>query len=29
MFVSCECCVFSGRGLCVGPISCPEKFYRL
>jgi len=25
--VSCECCVLSGRGLCVGLITCPEEFY--
>jgi hypothetical protein len=25
MDVSCECCVFSGRGLCVGLITHPEK----
>jgi hypothetical protein len=23
-----ECCVFSGRGLCDGPIARPEKPYR-
>jgi len=22
--VCCECCIFSGRGLCVGLITCPE-----
>jgi hypothetical protein len=22
MFVSCECCVLSGRGLCDGPSVC-------
>ena len=27
--VCCECCVFSGRGLCDGPIHCPEKSYRV
>jgi hypothetical protein len=27
-FVSCECCVLSGRGLCVGPITLPEESYR-
>ena len=27
--VSCECCVFSGRGLCVGLITRPEKSYRV
>jgi hypothetical protein len=25
MFVSCECCVLSGRGLCDGPIPRPEE----
>jgi hypothetical protein len=25
MSVSCECCVLSGRGLCVGPIFRPGK----
>jgi hypothetical protein len=29
MFVSCNCCVFSGRGLCDGPIPRPEASYRL
>ena len=29
MSVSCECCMLSGRGLCDGPISRPEKSYRL
>ena len=29
MFVSCECCVLSGRGLCVGLITRPEGSYRL
>ena len=29
MSVSCECCVFSGRGLYVGPITPPEKSYRV
>jgi len=24
-----ECCVLSGRGLCVGAITCPEECYRL
>ena len=28
MFVSCECCVLSGRGLCEGLITRPEEFYR-
>jgi hypothetical protein len=27
--VSCECCVLSGRGLCVGLITRPEEFYRV
>ena len=27
MSVSCECCVLSGGGLCVGLISCPEESY--
>ena len=25
--VSCECCVLSGRGLCDGPIICPDESY--
>jgi len=29
MFVCCECCVLSGRGLCDGLITRPEKFCRL
>ena len=29
MSVSCECCVFSGKGLCDRPITRPEKSYRL
>jgi hypothetical protein len=29
MFVCCECCVLSGRGLCVGLITHPEEPYRL
>jgi hypothetical protein len=29
MFVGCECCVLSGRGLCDGPIPLPEESYRL
>jgi len=29
MFVFCECCVLSGRGLCDGPITRPEESYRL
>ena len=27
MSVCCECCVLSGRGLCDGPITRPEKSY--
>jgi len=27
MFVSCECCVLSGRGLCDGLIARPEECY--
>jgi hypothetical protein len=29
MFVCCECCVLSGRGLCDELITCSEEFYRL
>ena len=29
MFVCCECCVLSGRGLCVDLIIRPEKSYQL
>jgi hypothetical protein len=29
MFVCCDCCVLSGRGLCDGLITRPEKSYRL
>jgi len=29
MSVRCECCVLSGRGLCVGLITRPEESYRL
>jgi hypothetical protein len=29
MFVSCECCVLSGRGLCDELIPRPEESYRL
>jgi hypothetical protein len=29
MFVSCTLFVLSVRGLCDGPIPCPEEFYRL
>jgi hypothetical protein len=28
-FVSCGCCVLSGRGLCVGLITRPEESYRV
>jgi hypothetical protein len=28
-FLCCECCVLSGRGLCVGLITRPEESYRL
>jgi len=28
MSVTCTCCVLSGRGLCVGQITRPEKSYR-
>ena len=28
MSVCYECCVLSGSGLCVGPITGPEEFYR-
>jgi hypothetical protein len=28
MFVCCECCELSGRGLCDGLITRPEEFYR-
>jgi len=27
MFVCCECCVLSGRGLCDGLITCTEECY--
>jgi hypothetical protein len=27
MSVCCECCMLSGRGLCVGLITCPEESY--
>jgi hypothetical protein len=27
--VSCECCLLSGRGLCVGLITRPEESYRV
>jgi hypothetical protein len=29
MFVCCECCVLSGRGLCDGSIPRPEESYQL
>jgi hypothetical protein len=29
MSVSCECCVLSGRGLCVGLITRPEESYQV
>jgi len=29
MFFCCECCVLSGRGLCVDVITRPEESYRL
>jgi hypothetical protein len=29
MSVSCECCVLSGRGLCVGLITRLEESYRV
>jgi hypothetical protein len=29
MSVSCECCVLSGTGLCVGPITRPEESCRV
>jgi hypothetical protein len=29
MFVCCECCVLSGRGLCDGLITRPEDSYRM
>ena len=29
MSVSFKCCVMSGRGLCDGPITCPEQSYRV
>jgi hypothetical protein len=29
MFVCCECCVLSGRGLCDALITRPEESYRL
>jgi hypothetical protein len=29
MFVCCDCCVLSGKGLCYGLITRPEESYRL
>jgi len=29
MFICCECCVLSGRGLCDELITLPEESYRL
>jgi hypothetical protein len=29
MFLCCECCVLSGRGLCDDLITRPEEYYRL
>jgi hypothetical protein len=29
MFVCCECCVLSGRGLCDKPITRPDESYRM
>jgi hypothetical protein len=29
MFVCCECCVLSGRGLCDGLITRPQESYRM
>jgi hypothetical protein len=29
MFVCCECCVLSGRGLCDELITCTKESYRL
>ena len=29
MSISCDCCVLSGRGLCVGLITSPEESCRL
>jgi hypothetical protein len=29
MSVCCECCVLSGRGLCVGLVTRPEESYRV
>ena len=27
--LSCEYCVLSDKGLCGGPIPCPEEYYRV
>jgi len=29
MYVSCECCVLSGRGVPDGSIPRPEEYYRV
>jgi hypothetical protein len=29
MSVSCECCVWSGRGVCIGLITRPEESYQV
>ena len=29
MFVSCDCCMLSGRDLCLGLITLPEESYRV
>jgi len=29
MFICCECCVLSGRGLCDEPITRPEESYQM
>ena len=29
MSVFCDCCLLSGRGLCVGPITRPEESYQV
>jgi len=29
MSLCCECCLLSGRGLCIGLITPPEESYRL
>jgi hypothetical protein len=28
-YACCECCLMSGRGICVGPITRPEEYYRV